>query len=300
MQNPVIEIKNLYKTYRHQESPALQDINFDVFEGEKVGLIGANGSGKTTLLRLILNLILPEKGTIRINGLSDLEKAKKSVGFVSEHQYGYENFTPLELLNLAGKMTNLSGENIKKRSEEILHLVQLEKQQGLLVSSFSKGMVQRLQLALALIHQPTVLLLDEPMSGLDPSGQNDLRDTLHQLENYTLLYASHNLSEIEEFCERVLIFHQGKILREINLTKKSLDLLTIESEPAILEIIKKYSEIELRRHWKGKGSFQVEIIIPQEFVQEFFSVCRDSDIPIKRFRSRSLLEDLYDTYVKKK
>lgn len=298
MSDTMIEISNLRKTYPHQTEPALKDISFKVAETEQVGIIGANGSGKTTLFRLILNFIRPDSGEIRIMGESDLERAKKHVGFVPEHQEGLENFTPQELLISSGRMSRLPNEIIKKRAEELLLWSGLDKSRNQLLGSFSKGMVQRLQLALALVHKPKILLLDEPMSGLDPAGQQALRGLLKGLEGFTMLYTSHNLSDVENFCDRVMIFHQGSIIKDLQLAGQETDIFTIETEPAFLKMLEKFPEIEIRSQVQNENGLKIEFIARQSVMQDLIAECKKENISIRRLRSRSILDDLYGRYVK--
>lgn len=297
MQNSVLEIKNLYKTYPRQQNSAINNVSFRASQSERIGIIGANGSGKTTLFRLILNLIRPDSGEILIKGDSNLEAAKEHLGFVPEHQEGLENFTPEELLYLAGEMAGMPTDHIINRGHELLDWIQLKDRRSELLQSFSKGMVQRLQLALALIHSPSILLLDEPMSGLDPSGQASLRELLIKLHRYALLYASHNLADVEEICERVIILHQGQIIADIRLAEQTQEIFTVESEPSFLEILKNFPDVEIRNKRKTTGGLQLEFSAAQEVIQDLLARCKQQKIRVTRIKSRSVLEDLYNRYV---
>ncbi len=295
---PALKISNLEKTYPHQNSPALQDISFEVYQGDKIGLIGANGSGKTTLFRLILNLLHPDHGTINILDQSDPEKAKKHLGFVSEHQEGLTNFTPDEILMYAGRMSGISEIIVNKKRSELLKWAKLESQRDELLESFSKGMRQRLFLASALIHSPDILLLDEPMSGLDPSSQNDFRELLKGLKSYTLLYASHQLADVEELCNRIFIFHQGKFIKDIAFTEQRDSIFILDTEVSIIPLIEKFKRIHFRESRKTREIFRVEILSDQNSFQKLLSECQQKNIPIHRIKSKSILEDEYDRYVK--
>jgi len=294
---PAIEISGIQKTYPHQTRPALKGINLVVAGNERIGIVGANGSGKTTLFRMILNLIHPDQGEIRIMGSTDLESAKTDLGFIPEHQAGLENFTPAELLSYAARMSGIPEEKRKSRSEELLKWTGLENRRDELLGGFSKGMVQRVQLALALVHHPKIILLDEPMSGLDPGSQKSLNSLLRNLGEYTMLYASHNLAEIEELCQRVVIFHEGEIIRDIKLAEQKSEIYTIESEPAILTVLRNFPGIELRAQWGEGASQKIEIIAEQNQIRDFLAACKQNDVGINRLRSRSVLEELYDKYV---
>ena len=190
----IIQVSHISKIYRGQTNYALENVSFNVDVKEKVGLIGANGSGKTTLFRLLLNFLRCSSGSIEILGEKNLEKTKHYIGFVSEYQEGLENFTPLEILEFSAKMAGMSPAKISGKTDELLKWTSLESHKDKLVSTLSKGMRQRLLLASALIQEPQILLLDEPMSGLDPKSQNDFLNLLQRLDNFTIIYASHQLS----------------------------------------------------------------------------------------------------------
>ncbi len=293
----MIEIENLWKTYRGQAQAALQGISLHAAAEERIGIIGANGSGKTTLFRLILNLLRPDRGRIAIRGETDLEQAKRHLGFVPEHQEGFQNFTPRELLHLAARMSGLSRHAASEETHRLLQWIRLEDQQNELVAGFSKGMIQRLQLGLALIHRPAILLLDEPMSGLDPDGQRHLAELLQALEGITLLYASHQLTELEDLCDRVLIFHQGKVKADLKLSEQREEIFILETEPGILQLLEHFRQAEIKNQTRRGSHLRLEIQLTPEDFQKLLAACRENQIAIQRIRSRSILQDLYQKYV---
>ncbi|UCF64323.1 MAG: ABC transporter ATP-binding protein [bacterium] len=299
MQNipPPIEIVQVSKRYRGQSTFALENISIQITENEKVGLIGANGSGKTTLFRLLLNLIRCTSGYIRIRGDSDLENSKKYIGYVSEYQEGLENFTPEEILEFSGKMSGMCKTKLSERKSELYKWTGLETHHSDLISSFSKGMRQRLFLASALIHEPRILLLDEPMSGLDPKSQKDFRSLLSGLDNYTIIYASHLLSELEDICSRIIFFHQGKLVKDIKLDDFQGEIFTLDTDPGVQELILKFPHIELRNKVNFKNKMRLEIAAKPHHFQAFLAYCQTNKILIERLKSKSILEDLYSRYV---
>jgi ABC-2 type transport system ATP-binding protein len=292
-QTPVISVSNVTKTYVQQSAPAIQDISFNIYPNEKVGLIGANGSGKTTLFRLLLNLLAPDSGSITIMGHSKLEKAKQYIGYVSEHQEGLENFTPLEVLNYAGKMSLLNPEKIRTRRADLLKWAGLEENQDHLISGFSKGMRQRLFLAAALIPEPQILLLDEPMSGLDPDSQNDFLSLLNSLKSYTILYASHQLPEVEEICNRIIILQQGKMMKDLDIRDQHQEIFQLEADPAITALLLQYPEIVVRSQNKQEDHLKIELLAEPARFQELLTESKQLGISIHRLKSKSILEDLY-------
>lgn len=298
MNRLMIEVENLKKTYAGQPQPALDGISFSVRENERVGIIGANGSGKTTLFRSIINLVHPESGFVKIIGSTDLENSKQYFGFVPEHQQGLENFTPGELLTLAGEMYGLKRDRIGEKSKQLLIWVALRDQKDNLVAGFSKGMMQRLQVALALIHDPPILLLDEPMSGLDPLGQKMLRGLLKDLDNRTLLYASHNLAEVEDICDRIIILHQGKMMSDRPVEMDTEAIITLEAGQSLDKVLTAFPEIKVRDQHRKNLTFVYEIQASASQFQDFLAVCKEKNLPVLRFRSRSMLEDIYEKFVK--
>ncbi len=292
-QQPAISIKDLKKFYSHADAAAIDGISFDIYPGERVGLIGANGSGKTTLFRLILHLLHPDAGEIKIMGNTHLEKAKKFIGYVSEYQEGLENFTPNEILEYAGRMALLSSEKIESRRKELLKWARLESHADQLLAGFSKGMRQRLFLATALIHQPEILLLDEPMSGLDPESQNEFLTLLKSLDTYTILYASHQLGEVEEICQRIIILHQGKIVKDLSIKEQEVEIFQLEADPAILSILLHFPEITIRNQIQRKDHLHLELIARPAQFQDILTESKKQGISIYRIKSKSFIEDLY-------
>jgi ABC-2 type transport system ATP-binding protein len=292
-----VEINNVSKTYFKALRPAVQDVQLLIKPGDRVGLIGANGSGKTTLLRLLMNLVLPDHGSIRILGKSNLEKAREVIGFVPERQEGMENFTPRELLQIAAKMYGLKGGAAQQRIEELLVFAELTGVADDLLSDFSKGMAQRVQICIALIHQPQILLLDEPMSGLDPGGQRDAKELMRRLTDLTMIYASHNLEEIETFCSSVIIIHEGKIVKQLNLEELRQEIFTIEIDRPAADIMEKFADLKPKVLSEKSDQVEVQIITDSDTIQKFITALNEQRLSIRRLRSRSILEEYYHQYV---
>lgn len=292
-----IEMSGVYKTYAGASRPALEAVDLEVAAGERLGLIGANGSGKTTLMRLLMNFVLPERGSIRILGEKNLEKARRFMGFVPEGQEGMENFTPRELLRIAAKMYRLEKDRAEERIEEMLNFTGLSGVAGELLAGFSKGMAQRLQIGIALIHQPSILLLDEPMSGLDPGGQKDVRQVLARLSECTLVYASHNLEEIETFCTSAAILHRGEIIQRLNLQEIRQEIYTLEANPVALEILSHFPDLKPRLLLESRETVRLEFAADSGVIQKLLAALNERQVDIQRLRSRSVLEDYYHRYV---
>lgn len=217
----VLEVEGLRKVFHigffRKRVEAVSGTSFKVKRGEIFGLLGPNGAGKTTTIKAILRLIFPTEGEIRIFGRSaDDREAAKRVGYMPENPYIYQYLKPLEFLDLCGRLVGLSKADRLARSEAMIDKVGLRHAVDRPIGKFSKGMMQRIGLAQALLHDPELLILDEPMSGLDPIGRKEVRDLLleQRERGKTLLFTSHILSDVEELCDRVVIMQQGKITSE--------------------------------------------------------------------------------------
>jgi ABC-2 type transport system ATP-binding protein len=294
---PIIQVSQISKVYRGRSNYALDSITFSIHADEKIGLIGANGSGKTTLFRLLLNLLHRTSGSIEIMGEYNLENAKKHIGFVSEYQEGLENFTPTEILEFSGKMAGMQTANISERIDELMSWSSLDTHKNELISTLSKGMRQRLLLASAMIHEPQILLLDEPMSGLDPKSQRNFLELLQRLEHFTIIYASHQLSEIEDICDRIIFFHEGKLVKDIYLKDIQEAIYIIVADSRIQEITSKLSSVKVKDTSHFDDKIRLEITATPEQFQEILALCQEGKIKLERIKSKSMLEDLYNQYV---
>jgi ABC-2 type transport system ATP-binding protein len=203
--------------FRKQSIVAVRDLNLEVEPGEVYGLLGPNGSGKSTTLKIILGLVSPTRGRTQIFGRDSSEVAThESVGFLPESPYFYKFLTGEETLRFFGRLCGLSGPPLKQRIEELLELVGLANARKQRLSTYSKGMLQRIGLAQALINDPQLVVLDEPTSGVDPAGSRDIRNLIVDLKNrgVTVLLSSHLLEHVEEVCDRIGILSKGALVRE--------------------------------------------------------------------------------------
>lgn len=214
-----IEILGLEKTYkvgfwRKCPKRALAPLHLTVEDGEIFGFLGPNGAGKTTTLKLLMGLVFPTSGTARIQGREWTDpEVKAQIGFLPEQPYFYDYLTAHELLNYYGQLSGVPTKERKPRVDEILQRVGLTDIKGMQLRKFSKGMLQRVGIAQAILHKPKLVFLDEPMSGLDPLGRHDVRDLVLQLqkEGTTVFFSTHILSDAEALCDRVAIIHQGEL-----------------------------------------------------------------------------------------
>jgi len=214
-----IEILGLEKTYsvgfwRKQPKCALRPLHLTVNEGEIFGFLGPNGAGKTTTLKLLMGLVYPTGGSARILGLEINDPlVKAQIGFLPEQPYFYDYLTATELLEYYAQLSGVASKDRRRRVREVLGQVGLPDAGGVQLRKFSKGMLQRVGIAQAILHDPKVLFFDEPMSGLDPMGRREVRDLMEQLKQRgkTVFFSTHILSDAESLCDRVAIIHHGEL-----------------------------------------------------------------------------------------
>ncbi|MGI9035061.1 MAG: ABC transporter ATP-binding protein [Pyrinomonadaceae bacterium] len=239
--NYIVEIENLTKDYevgfwRKRKARALDNLNLQVAGGQIFGFLGGNGAGKTTTIKILMSLLFPTSGTARILGkdISD-PKMHARIGYCPENPYFYDYLTARELLNYFGELFGIGAAQRKNRIEELLLKVGLnEKDWNKQLRKFSKGMLQRVGLAQALINQPEIVFLDEPMSGLDPIGRREIRELIADLRTggTTVFMSTHILSDIEALCDRVAILRNGRLAAAGNLD----ELLTTSGKSQGFEI----------------------------------------------------------------
>ena len=218
----MIKIEHLHKTYRSgflmKPKLALKDVSFSVEPGQVYGFIGPNGAGKSTTIKVLTGLLNFDSGTVLVNGISPRDvKSRRFVGYSPEQPYFYDYLTGRELLRFYGKLVGLDGAELDKRIGWALDLLHANKDWiDRRLRSYSKGMMQRVGIAQAILGKPKLLILDEPMSGLDPMGRRDVREAIMELnrDGVTIFYSSHLLSDVESISHKVAMIVDGKIVRE--------------------------------------------------------------------------------------
>jgi len=214
-----LEIQGLEKSYpvgfwRKTLKPALQPLHLAVEEGETFGFLGPNGAGKTTTLKLLMGIIFPTAGTARILGRDFHDpEVKKQIGFLPEQPYFYDYLSATELLDYYAQLSGVSADDRRKRIPALLERVGLADAGNKQLRKFSKGMLQRVGIAQAIVHDPRIVFLDEPMSGLDPIGRREMRELIQGLkdEGKTVFFSTHILSDAEALCDRVAVIHKGEL-----------------------------------------------------------------------------------------
>jgi ABC-2 type transport system ATP-binding protein len=216
----MIEIQGISKEFKEgitgKRIKALQRLDLEIKRGQVFGFLGPNGAGKSTTMKILMNLIYPDTGFASIMGMDVRERdTRKHVGYLPENPYFYDYLSAEELLWFGGRTSGLTFSDIKKRTNELLEKVNLSSARKRYLRSYSKGMLQRVGLALALIHDPDVIILDEPMNGLDPIGRKMVGDLIVELKarGKTVFFSSHILTDIERFCDRAGIIIGGKLYR---------------------------------------------------------------------------------------
>ncbi len=239
-----IRTENLSKTYRKRhlgrlkKTPALKKLNLEVVSGEIYGLLGPNGSGKTTAIKLLLGLLFPTEGEIYI-----LEQARNSfnqqgkLGYLPELPYFYKYLTPREVLELYANISELSPKEKAMRIEYCLELVRMKEYSKQRMGEFSKGMLQRIGVAQSLLHNPQIIIYDEPISGLDPIGLKEMRELILRLkeEGKTVLFSSHIISQTEKICDRAGILVNGELKKVVEI--KAEKLLSGQLEDIFVQVV---------------------------------------------------------------
>lgn len=214
------EFESVYKTYKpglfKKPVKAVRGLTLQVAPGEVFGLVGPNGAGKSTAIRLLLGLISPDSGTVRFRGklLKDAS-IQKHIGYLPENPYLYDHLTLTELLHFCGSASGLSTSQTSVRSAELVTSLGLKGEENRPLRTFSKGMLQRAGICFALLHDPSMVILDEPMSGLDPLGRSMVFDLVMELKKQgkTIFFCSHILNDVERLCDRIGLMHKGQLIR---------------------------------------------------------------------------------------
>ncbi|ATY30090.1 ATP-binding cassette domain-containing protein [Bacillus velezensis] len=296
MTEPALILKDVSKTINH--TPIVQSISFDVRKGEIFGLLGPNGSGKTTIFRMIVQLIKKTEGAISFRGRpdSDFEYFMRHIGVIIEGPDMYPNMTALQNLKY---FTRLRSTSLK--TDDLMNTlakVGLDQAARKKVKHFSLGMKQRLGLAYSLLHNPGLLILDEPMNGLDPKGMKELRTILSDLakQGVSILLSSHLLSEIEEICDRVAYIKKGRILgiedmkNRHDLGQKKLFTVTVDHPARAKEILEREGILQVQQ----KDSRVIELEAEEDTIPYVIKSLAEKEILISRVSARTLsLEEKY-------
>lgn len=306
---PVIETRNLVKIYGglRKKIKALDKLSIGVEEGSCVGLLGPNGAGKTTTIKILCGLLKPTEGEAyikNINVTKKPDKALKYIGAIVGEPQIYPELTPKEFLTYMGSLRGMSGKTLVSRIQEVLRIVGLEEWADTHVGKFSHGMKQRLLLAQAMLHDPEIFLLDEPLIGLDPKGIAEMRELIINLKNEgrTILFSSHILSEVQQICDEVALIDKGKLLifDRIDRLRVGREYVRVDIrslDPIRDEILGKIKEAEyvVSVQRRGEKEFIVDINGDDKTVATLVDfIVKDIGLKLVSFSpAESILEDVY-------
>lgn len=306
MTTPVVSVSDLRKTYRsglirRKKVQALQGVSFDVQPGEIFGLLGKNGAGKTTLIKILLGIVKRSDGKASVLGLpAGDRKGRMRIGYLPENHRIPRHLTGFTALDYYGQLSHMPRREIRQKQDELLEMVGLEKWGSTPVKSYSKGMLQRLGLAQAMLHDPDVLILDEPTDGVDPAGRADIRETLFKLKEQgrTVFLNSHLLQEIELVADRVAVIHRGLVLRcgpIQDLTRRASSEITFELFAAETATLSLLSELGPRVVDKTEKTTSVAVAPhSQEEIDQVVDKIREAGISIASIsRDRQTLEQAF-------
>lgn len=284
-----LEIKNIHKSFNEKE--ILHGISFEVESGKALGLLGRNGAGKTTTIRILMDVFHANSGEMLLDG-KPFEPAKVKMGYLPEERGLYPKRTVMEQMIFLAKLRGMSAKEAKKSAEKWLKRLEVFEYAGRKLETLSKGNQQKVQLASTLVHEPEVVILDEPFSGLDPVNSQILKDVVNELiaDNRIVIFSSHQMSYVEEFCDNIAIINQGKIvlagdLREIRREygKNRLEISATNMEPEQLQV---YIEKEMAGFVKvserKKNSLVLELMEGKSS-QDVVKKLGDTKIEIEKF-----------------
>jgi len=231
-QQIIVEIRNLQKNYGTKQ--VLQDINLDITSGQIIGYIGPNGAGKSTTVKILCGLISNFQGTVTIFG-KDLRtealEIKRQVGYIPENAVLYESLTPLEFMEFIGEMRGLEAEQTRDKAQKLMNIFEMKPHLNQRIATFSKGMRQKVLICSALLHNPDLIFMDEPLSGLDANSVIMVKEMLIHLarEGKTVFYSSHLMDVVEKISDRIILIDQGKVIadgsfEELNVLSKDENL----------------------------------------------------------------------------
>jgi ABC-2 type transport system ATP-binding protein len=256
----VIRADQLAKTFHvgfwRRRVDAVRDVSFEVTRGEIFGFLGPNGAGKTTTLKMLMGLVFPSRGRAELLGLSvPSVAAKRRLGYLPETPYFYEYLTPEEFLDFAGALADVPRAERRRRADRLLERVGLAHARGRSLRKFSKGMLQRVGIAQALMGEPELVVLDEPMTGLDPIGRKEIRDLMLELrrEGRTVFYSTHILPDVELTCDRVGIVAGGR-LRSVGPLSSLLSTRVLSTEIVVRGAVLPEAPVGTRRHETADGT----------------------------------------------
>jgi ABC-2 type transport system ATP-binding protein len=301
---PLVKVENLEKSFK--DLRVIKGLNFELENGKCVALIGANGAGKTTTLKMLSGLLEPTKGKISFLGEKQGDDLRRLIGYLPQHPVFYDWMTAREFLEMVGKLSGLSAKESKERSAELLELVGIANAKNRRIGKFSGGMKQRLGIAQAIIHRPKLIMLDEPVSALDPFGRREVLELLEKLKKEaTVLFSTHILNDAEEVCESILFLHNGEIIESGTMDEfrekyhqSKIDLVFSQEASSFLETLSEHPQIDSIQIEGNKASIYTENL---KVVKEvILTLAAKENWPIIKYEIGSIsLEDVFMKVVQK-
>ncbi|MBU8878782.1 ABC transporter ATP-binding protein [Bacillus sp. FJAT-29790] len=300
----VVTVRGLKKNFQKHE--VIKGMDFELAEGNCIALLGANGAGKTTTLRMLSGLMKPSSGSIVFNGTQQGEDVRKWIGYLPQHPVFYEWMTGREFLEYAGKLAGLAKNASKERTEELLELVDIADAKNRRIGKYSGGMKQRLGIAQAIIHRPKLVMLDEPVSALDPFGRREVLDLLEKLKKETtILFSTHILNDAEEVCDEILFIHNGELVESGTMEQlrdkyqqAKIDLVFREKTEEYVERLSTLNTIQSVKIEGNKASIFIDDIENAKIT--FLKEIAEKNMPLVKFEiSRTSLEDVFMKVVQK-
>ncbi len=300
----VVKISSLKKQFNSLE--VIKGLDFELKKGSCVALLGANGAGKTTTLQMLSGLMRPTSGSISFSGLKAGDDFRKLIGYLPQHAVFYEWMTGEEFLVYAGQLAGLTKQKAKERTKELLELVGIADAKKRRIGKYSGGMKQRLGIAQAIIHQPKLVMLDEPVSALDPFGRREVLELLGKLKKETtILFSTHILNDAEEVCDEILFLHDGKIVESGTMDdlrdkhqQAKIDIRVRENIERYVDQLSLHVGIQSVTYEGNKASIFVEKV--EDARKIILQHAIEEEWPLIKFEiSKTSLEDVFMKVVQK-
>jgi ABC-2 type transport system ATP-binding protein len=295
----MLKVENISKSFGNTK--AVKNISFEINKGDVVGLLGPNGAGKTTTMRLIASYYYPTSGEIIISGTNtkkDTLKSQKHIGYLPENNPLYTDMIVIDYLRMTGGLYNISKKTLDKEIIEVSKKIGIYNKLGTVINNLSKGFKQRVGIAAALIHNPSLIILDEPTEGLDPNQRDEIRTLVKDLsKDKAILISTHVLQEVKAMCTRVLIINDGELVVDGDINSLSSDKtlsVTIEGKDIKEKLTKHFvKDVKLKFNKIEENKYKVEITSENETRTEIAKLCADNNWIIDEMQFVDSLETIF-------
>src|SRR5690625_242340 len=300
----MLQVNDLHKKFK--TTTAVDGVNLSLDQGESVGLLGPNGAGKSTTISMVSTLLPPTSGEVRFKGsdvLKNPDVIRPVLGVVPQEIALYEELTAYENMLFFGKTYGLSGEKLKSKIAEVLELVGLTERKKERIKNYSGGMKRRINMAVSLMHEPELLIMDEPTVGIDPQSRSHILETVRELnreKGMTILYTSHYMEEVERLCDRVYIMDHGQIIasgskEELKSILSSEDTILIEAQQKSEQFIRKLNENEhIQQVVEVEQGYKVIVPKGDDLFADIFELAKKTQVKVKGVHVQTpTLEDVF-------